>query len=65
VENYIPLTDTLKYISMNILYVVLRINILMMEKVHEASRKAAETTLMLFYAKVNNNEIWIDSWPTM
>jgi len=34
----------------------------MKEKVHADSTKAAKTPLMIYYAKLNDNILWIHSW---
>jgi len=34
----------------------------MKEKVHEDGTKAAKTPLMIYYAKINGNILWIRPW---
>jgi len=34
----------------------------MKEKVHEDDRKAAKTPSMIYYARLNDNRLWIHPW---
>ena len=44
------------------LYVLLKNNLLMKEKVHEDSTMAATTPLMISQAKFNDSILWIRPW---
>jgi len=44
------------------MYVLLKYNVVMKEKVHENDRKAAKTPLMIYYAKSINSILQISRW---
>ena len=44
------------------LYVLLKNNVVMKEKVHEDGTKAAKTPITIYYAKLNDNILWICQW---
>jgi len=62
VYYYIQLADTLKKILKDIFICLWNNNILMKEKVHEHDRTAAKTTVMIPFAKLNNNILQKYRW---
>jgi len=51
---YPQLAVTLKFISRNKVYVLLKKNVVMKEKLHEDSTNAAKTPLLIYNAKIDD-----------
>jgi len=62
VYYYLQLADTLMYILKDIFISIIKEQCLMKEKVYEDGTKAAKTLLMIYYAKINDNILWICPW---
>ena len=62
VNDDLQLPDTLKYIRRIYLYLFVKSNVVIKEKVHEDDRMAATTPLVTYYVKSNGCILWIHPW---